>query len=160
MSLDEDRGDGLVSRLKLDVKALTLLYESDSDLKGALDRAFTSSGDPEMLRFVGLLQARSRPRGRGSFLISVGEIVLASFMTILGIAAFLPSLTGLLTPHQLLDYFSSAVAPSFSSGPLYAAAPALDFVFATVLMVCAFYTLRQASLNIKESSLAPETSVL
>jgi len=159
MSLDGSKGGELVSKLKLDVKALTLLYESDAALKAIVDRAFTNSGDAEMLRFAGLLQVRRQPRGRGSFLISLGEIILASFLTILGIVAFVPALTGQLTPHQFLDYFSKALAPSLNSGPLYVGAPALDFVFASVLMLCAFYTLRQASRNIKESGLSPETSV-
>ena len=151
---DTAQGGELLSRLKLDVKALTLLYGSDSGLKGALDKAFTDSGDPELARFVDLLQ-RGRKRGAGgSMLISLGELVLASFLTILGIAAFVPSLVGILTPHQLIDYLSSAMAPSIDSGPLYVGAPVLDFLFAFILVLSAFYTLRQASRDIRESSLA------
>jgi len=159
MSLDANQGDELVSKLKLDVKAISLIYGSDATLKEILDGAFTNSGDDDMLRFAGLLQSKRRPGGGGPLLISVGEIILASFLTILGIAAFVPSLIGLVTPHQFLDYFSRALAPSLNSGPLYVAAPAVNFVFAAVIMLCAFYTLRQASQNIKDSGAAFETSV-
>ena len=149
----------MVSKLKLDVKALTLLHESDTQLKEILDSAFRDSGDSAMLRFAGLLQTKRRQGARGPLLISVGEIILASFLTILGIAAFVPSMIGLLTPHQFIDYFSKALAPSLDSGPLYVGAPAIEFAFASVLVLCAFYTLRQASRNIKDSGLATETSV-
>jgi ABC-type uncharacterized transport system YnjBCD permease subunit len=159
MSQDANLGDELVSKLKLDVKALTLLYESDAALKDVVDRAFTLSGDASMLRFAGMLQPRRKPGGAGSILISVGEIILASFLTVLGLAAFVPAMIGLLTPHQFIEYFSNVLAPSLNSGPLYVGAPALDFVFASVLVLCAFYTLRQASRSIKESGLARETSV-
>ncbi len=159
MSLDEGQGGDLVSKLKLDVKALTLLYDSDAALKGVLDGAFANSGDAEMLRFLGLLQTKRKQSRGGTILISLGELILASFLTIIGISAFVPVLIGLLTPHQFLDYFSNALAPSFSSGPLYVGAPALDFVLASILMLCAFYTLRQASRNIRESDLMLETSV-
>jgi hypothetical protein len=159
MSVDENRGGELVSKLKLDVKALTLLYESDLTLKDALDKTFTESGDPDLLRFVHLLQSRRRPGGLGALLISLGEIVLASFLTIIGIVAFIPALIGLVMPQQFLDYFSRIVVPALASSPLFVAAPALDFVLASVLMLCAFYTLRQASQNIRESGLILETSV-
>jgi hypothetical protein len=159
MSVDENQGDELISKLKLDVKGLTLLYESDAALKEMLDKTFAESGDADMLRFAGLLQTRRRSGGRGPLLISVGEIILASFLTILGIVAFVPSLIGLITPRQFLDYFSHVLAPSLNSGPLFVGAPALEFVLASVLMLCAFYTLRQASQNIKESGMTLKTSV-
>ena len=88
------------------MKALALLYESDTALKDALDKAFTESGDPDLLRFVHLLQSRRRPGGLGASLISLGEIVLASFLTVIGIVAFIPTLIGLVMPQQFLDYFS------------------------------------------------------
>jgi len=159
MSLDANQGDELVSKLKLDVKALSLLYGSDASLKEIIDRAFTNSGDPDMLRFRGLLQPKRRAGVRGLILISLGEIALASFLTILGIAAFVPSLVGLVTPHQFLVYFSRVVAPSLNSGPLYGGAAVLDFVFASLIMVSAFYTLRQASHNLRDSVAYFETSV-
>jgi hypothetical protein len=159
MSVDENRGGELVSKLKLDVKALTLLYESDLGLKAILDKTFTESGDAEMLRFARLLQSRRRPGGLGALLISLGEIILASFLTVLGIAVFIPALIGLVMPQQFLDYFSRIVVPALASSPLFVVAPALDFVLASVLMLCAFYTLRQASQNIRESAMILETSV-
>jgi len=159
MSLDPDQEDELVSKLKLDAKALTLLQGSDTALKEMLDRAFTDSGDAELQRFARLLGTRRRPGGRGKLLTSLGEMVLASFLAVLGIAAFVPALTGLTTPRQLIDYFSGVLAPSLSSGPLYAGASALDFGLAALLMLAAFYTLREASPDIRESALALETSV-
>jgi hypothetical protein len=159
MSVDENQGGELVSRLKLDVKALTLLYESDVALQDTLDKAFKEAGDADMQRFVRLLQSRRRPGGLGILLISLGEIILASFLTVLGIVVFIPALIGLVMPQQFLDYFSRIVVPALASSPLFVVAPALDFVLASVLMLCAFYTLRQASHNIRESAMILETSV-
>jgi hypothetical protein len=62
-------------------------------------------------------------------------------------------------PQQFLDYFSRILVPALASSPLFVVAPALDFVLASVLMLCAFYTLRQASQNIRESAVILETSV-
>jgi hypothetical protein len=99
LSTDEKATDELVSRLKLDVKALTLLYESDADLRPVLERAFLESQDGYVTRFVGLLQSRRPPEDGGNLPMALGEIVLASFLTIVGLAAFVPVLAGLSTPQ-------------------------------------------------------------
>ena len=156
MSKDEKAGDEVVARLKLDVKALTLLYESDADLRPVLERSLLESQEGYVTRFVGLLQSK-RPSGDGGNLpVAVGEIVLASFLTIVGLAAFVPVMAGLSTPQQLFGYFSTALAPSFASGPLRLGVPLLDFVFSALLLLGAFYSLRRASKNLKNAGLILE----
>lgn len=155
MSSQERAGDEAVGRLKLDVKALTLLYESDDDLRRVLERSFVDSQEDYVRRFVGLLQARARPaEDRGSLPVAVGEIVLASFLTIVGLASFVPVLAGLGTSQSWLGYLSTAVAPA--GVPLNAGVPALDFGFSAALLLGAFYTLRRASKSLKDSGMVPE----
>jgi hypothetical protein len=146
-------GDELVARLKLDVKALTLLYESDADLRPVLERSFLESQEGYVTRFVGLLQSRRPPEDGGNLPVAVGEIVLASFLTIIGLAAFVPVMAGLSTPQQWLHYFSSAVGPTFTNGPLYFGVPLLDFVFSALLLLGAFYSLRRAARNLKSAGM-------
>lgn len=156
MSRDEKPGDEVVARLKLDVKALTLLYESDVDLRPVLERSFLESQDAYVTRFVSLLQSR-RPSGDdGSLPVALGEIVLASFLTIVGLAAFVPVLAGLSTPQQWLGYFSSALGPSPTARPLYFGVPLLDFIFSAMLLLGAFYSLRRASRNLKNAGMILE----
>ena len=131
MSKDEKAGRELVARLKLDVKALTLLYESDAELRPVLERSLLDSQDPYVARFVSLLQSRRPPEGDGSLSVAVGEIVLASFLTIVGLAAFVPVLAGLSTPQQWVGYFSSALGPSIAKGPLFVGVPLLDHLILT-----------------------------
>src|SRR5271169_6226474 len=115
LSKDERAGDEVVARLKLDVKALTLLYESDADLRPVLERSLVESQDGYVMRFVGLLQSRRPTEDGGNVPMAIGEIVLASFLTIVGLAAFVPVMAGLSTPQQWGGYFSSAVGASFTS---------------------------------------------
>jgi hypothetical protein len=157
LSTDEKAGDELVARLKLDVRALTLLYESDADLRPVLERALLESQDGYVTRFVGLLQSKRPSEDRGSVPMAVGEIVLASFLTIVGLAAFVPIMAGLTTPQQLLAYFSSALSPSSTGGPLYFGVPLLDFIFSAMLLLGAFYTLRRASKNLKNAGMILES---
>ncbi len=158
MSTDEKGGGEVVSRLTLDIKALTLLYETDEELRPIIEKSLLEAQDEHVMRFVSLLQKGRPPEREGSIPVAVGEMVLASFLTIVGLAAFVPVVTGITTPQQWLDYFSNAIAPSFSSGPLYQGAPLLDFAFATLLLLGAFYSLRSASRNLKQAGLVAESS--
>lgn len=158
MSTDEKAGGEIVSRLKLDIRALDLLYESDADLRPILERSFLESQDAYVTRFTKLLQPRRAAEGEGNIPMALGELVLASFLTLVGLAAFVPVMVGLSTPQQWLDYFSRALTPSFSGGPLYSGVPLLDFVFAAMLLLGAFYSLRRASKNLKRAGLIVESS--
>jgi hypothetical protein len=156
LSKAERAGDEVVARLKLDVKALTLLYESDSDLRPVLERSLLESQDDYVERFVALLQSSRASEDGGNLPVALGEIVLASFLTIAGLAAFVPVMVGLSTPQQWLDYFSRALVPSFANGPLYFGVPFLDFVFAAMLLLGAFYSLRRAGRNLKNAGMILE----
>jgi ABC-type uncharacterized transport system YnjBCD permease subunit len=159
MSSDETAADEIISRLKLDIRGLDLLYESDVDLRPVLERSFLESQDAYVGRFMRLLQPRRPSEAEGNIPMALGELVLASFLTIVGLAAFVPVMMGLTTPQQWLSYFSSALSPSFTSGPLYFGVPLLDFVFAALLLLGAFYSLRRASKNLKRAGLVVESSV-
>jgi hypothetical protein len=155
LNKDEKAGDEVVARLKLDVKALTLLYEADADLRPVLERSLLESQDGYVTRFVSLLQSRRPSEEGGNLPVALGEIVLASFLTIVGLAAFVPVMAGLSTPQQWLGYFSRTLAPS-TNGPLYLGAPLLDFVFSAVLLLGAFYSLRRAAKNLKNAGMILE----
>ena len=159
MSADVKAGDDIVSRLKLDVRALTLLYESDAELRPVLEKAFLESQDEYVTRFARLLRPR-RPTeaDRGNVPIALGEIVLASFLTIVGLAAFVPVMTGLDEPQQWLEYFTSILSRSGSSVTFGFEIPILDFIFAALLLLGAFYSLRRASLNLKRAGFALDSS--
>lgn len=158
MSADEKGQDEVVSRLLLDIRALSLLHESDEELRPLMERTFLESQDDYVRRFVGMVQRGQKSEGGGGFPVAAGEVVLASFLTIVGLAAFVPIMAGLDTPQQWFSYVSSSLASSFASGPLYEGAPLLDFVLSVLLLLGAFYTLRQASKSLRRTSLAPQTS--
>ena len=90
--------------------------------------------------------------------MAVGEIVLASFLSIIGLTAFAPVMLGLSAPQQWLSYFSSTITSTFVNGPLFSFVPLLDFAFAALLLLGAFYSLRKAARNLKNSGLILESS--
>jgi hypothetical protein len=147
-SEDEQRTSVLINQLVLDVKAISLLHQSDPYLGEALRAAFSESPDEDVRRFFGLIQVGRRPTRAGYLVMAVGELVFASLLVFVGLISLAPSLLGLSSPRQLVDYIvgyslapvASVLAPFLSL---------IEFSFALLLLLSAFYTLRQASKNLK-----------
>jgi len=158
LSRDEDSGEVLASKLLMDIKALTILYPSDVALKGILAKSFVDDSDDDVRRLTRVIVPERREDTRGSALIAASEILLASFLAILGIGSLIPSMIGLGSPRQLVDYFAGQLAPSFGTGPLAVAAPIVDLAFSFLLVVGALLLLRRAALELKEAGLVVETS--
>ena len=155
MGTNDKAVEDILSRLKLDMRALSLLHESDSVLRPIVERSLLESQDAYVVRFLALLQSRRPPEKEGSLVIAIAEIVLASFLTLVGLAAIVPVMAGMTTPQLWVGYFSSAIASS-TNGPLYFGAPILDFVFSGALLLGAFYSLRRASKNLKNAGMVVE----
>ncbi len=158
MAQGDEPADGIASRLLLDIKALTLLYPSDQGLRGALEKSFVDYSDDDVRRLADIIRP-GRPESRvGGVLVAAGEILFASFLAILGIGAFVPSMIGVESPQQFFNYFSGRLSPSFGTGALAVAAPVIDLGFAIVLIIAALYLLRRAAAELKGAGLVMETS--
>jgi hypothetical protein len=152
---DVHQRDDIVNRLVLDIKALVLLSKDDAELSRTVQENIAGSHDEQVSKFVSTIQPSANTGSRrGQFLTALGELVLASFLTIAGLSLLAPSLMGLQSPDQLLSYFKEIIdgisASSFSD-PLI---PFLDFLFALMLLLGSFYLLRHASVDLKHAGLA------
>ncbi|MGI0092057.1 MAG: hypothetical protein ACREBS_10135 [Nitrososphaerales archaeon] len=142
--------DRIVDQLVLDIKSLMLLNPSDESLRKLVEDKIVSSRDDQVVEFVGMLQSRRSLNVKGSILAALGEMVLASFLVIVGLAILAPSMVGFGSPDQLSNYFiqiaSSWSVQSFAGNPVV---PAIEFVLALVLLLGAFYNLRIAAMNLE-----------
>lgn len=145
----------IVDKLLLDMKALVLLSENDTELSRTVQKNILESHDEQVTRFISLIRPSTNIGStRGQFLSALGELILASFLVIAGLSLLAPSLMGIQSPDQLLSYFTQVVdgiSAASLSNPLI---PFLDFLFALMLLIGAFYLLRQASLNLKKAGLS------
>ena len=89
--------------------------------------------------------------------IALGELILASFLVVAGIFAFVPNLIGINTPQALI-YFIEQINTPLSRSPFYQYTSGIEFILGALLLLAAFYTLRQAALNLKEMGLSVRTS--
>lgn len=158
MSGNQSPKDELVSRLLLDVKALALLNLSDNSFRETLRVSLLGSHDEQVRRFVDMVQTRKRTKGIGSLAIAIGELVLAAFLTVAGMITFAPAMMGIDTPQKLVLYFSETLSAPLSSLFFTPALPFIEFGISVVLVLGAFYTLRQASVELREAGMTIEPS--
>ncbi len=157
MSGSDERIDELLERLVLDIKAFVLLQGSDDQLRTRLQRGLSESRDESLRRFVGSLQSRRRPGSGRLLAIAMGELILASLLVVAGTVALIPTTVGLSSPQGLVNYFAGQLYGSLANSPLYQYTGFIEFVLGALLILSAFYTLRQAALDLKEMGLSVKT---
>ncbi len=142
--------DEVLSRLLLDIKALMLLSGSDAALQAVVREKVVSSHDEQISAFVSMINTSKKTEGgKSSLLMALSEMVLASIFAVMGLALLAPSIVGLSSPTQLEAYFDSIISaisvPSLSNPVI----PAAEFVVAVILLIGAFYNLRNAASSLK-----------
>ena len=157
MSKEQD-SDAVASRLLLDIKALTILHPSDGELKEVLARSFVDYADDDVRRITDTIRPSRRTNRSASILVASAEIVLASFLAIIGVGSFASNVIGFRSPQELASYFVSRLAPSFGSSPLATAASSIDLAFSAILILGALYILRMASVEVKQTLIGGEAS--
>lgn len=139
--------DEVLTRLLLDIKALMLLRGSGNALPPPIKERIVSSHDEQIEAFVKAIgESAKKPKGgRSSLLIAISEMVLAAILAVVGLALLAPSLVGLSSPAQLVQYFDqviTAISVRSLSNPVI---PAAEFVISVLLLIGAFYNLRIAA---------------
>lgn len=153
MNQDEERKDLLVSKLILDIKALSLLHPSDPDLRSVVTEKVLSSPDDQVKRFVSSLRAHKPQESGSGVIIVIGELLLASFLMVAGVVMIAPLLVGGSTSDSLLQYFSNSIGHVATSPAFLPILPVLVVLLAVLLLMSALYALRRASLTLREEGL-------
>ena len=153
MSSSEKRTEELADKLVLDIKALVLLHGSEAELKNRLERKVVDSHDESVEKFIKALQVTGKPSSRGLFAMAAGELVLASLLVLAGTIVLVPTLVGISSTGALIQYFAQNLYGEVGNTAASQYASVIEFALGALLMLSAFYTLRQAALYLKESGL-------
>ena len=158
MSDSEGTSEEQLDHLLLDIKAFVLLQGSESSLKTKVQERLVNSHDEQVRQFV---KSTQYDRNRGfaeQVLVGLGELVLASILVVAGTIALIPTMVGIETPQQLLSYFSTALIRPLINSPFSQYVSAIEFVIGAFLLLAAFYTLRQASVSLRDVGLSVNPS--
>ena len=154
----EKEPDEMLDRLVLDIKAFVLLQGDEAMLRRKVEGRLVESHDEEVRSFVQSIRAGRKPAVGQLIIVGVGELLVASLLVVTGTVILMPTLLGINSPQALLLYFSSQILSGMSDSPFSPYASALEFVVGAFILLAAFYTLRQAAVNLRELGLTVKIS--
>jgi len=154
MSTSETKTDDLLDKLILEIKAIALLYGSEFELRERLSDRIAQSHDEDVQRFVKALQV-GRHKATGRLLaVALGELVMASVLVVAGTIILAPTVVGVSTLSSLVQYFAERTSGTVSTSPLSPYLSFVEFAIGILLMLSAFFALREAALNLRQAGLS------
>jgi hypothetical protein len=154
LSSSETSTDDLLDRLVLEIDAIALLYGSDAELRERLGAKLTESHDEGVRRFVKALQSETRIETGRLLAIAIGELVMASLLVVAGTIVLVPTVAGVNTLQGLVQYLAQRAGSGAVGSPLSQYVSLAEFAIGVVLVLSAFFALREAATKLKEVGLA------
>jgi hypothetical protein len=154
LAADESRTEELIDRLILEIKAVSLLYGSDTELRERLDSKIIESNDESVSRFVKALQTEGPVQTGRKLALALGELLTAAILVTAGAVVLVPTVVGVNTLSSLVQYFAESTSGTVATSPLSPYLSFMEFGVGVVLLLAAFFSLREAALNLKQAGLA------
>lgn len=149
----EDPLDPLMERLFLDIKGIMILGRNDIQVQNDVRRRIFDSYDEDVANFRELIQKGKAVQFKNLFFMALGEIVFAGLLLLIGLNLLIPSIFSVADPSRIVDYFKNFIITYSNSIGFFDIIIIVDFFISILMLVSAFYMLRQASGNLKEAGL-------
>ena len=150
----DDQAEDLLDRLILDVKAVSLLYPTEPELQDRLEEKMVRSNDESIRRFVKALQFRGGGQTGRLLIIAMGDLLLASLLVIAGAVILVPTVVGVNTLQGLVQFFAERASGSTAGSLLTPYLSFAEFAIGAMLVISAFYSLREAAANLKQAGIS------
>ena len=153
LTSDSARTEDLLDRLILEIKAIALLYGSEEELRERVESKITESHDESVQKFVKALQSRPGETG-GRLALALGELLTAAILVVAGAVVLVPTVAGVNTLSGLVQYFVERTSGPLVTSPLSPYLALMEFAVGVVLLLSAFFALRDAAVNLRRAGLA------
>ncbi len=151
----QDPADLVVNRIVLNIRTLGAVAGWGPATTARLRERLLASHDEDIKRFLSSLAGHRPLKPWGQALIGIGELVFGAFLTLIGLILFVPAILGVSSRGAIANYLSGLALGLASPGISDPVVVALGFAFALFLILAALYTLRQASVSLREAGLVP-----
>ncbi len=154
LTSEETKTEELLDRLLLDIKAVSLLHETEAELREKIEDRIAGSNDESVRKFVRALQAGAPAQTGRRLALALGELLTAAILVVAGAVVLVPTVAGVNTLTDLERYFAERVSGTVGSSPLSPYLSFMEFAVGVVLLLSAFFALREAALNLRQAGLA------
>ena len=133
---------------------MALLYQSEEELAERVEEKITGSHDENMRRFVRALQSHGPEEARGKLALALGELLTAAILVVAGAVVLVPTVGGVGTLSSLVQYLAERTSGTVGTSPLSPYLTFMEFAVGVVLLLSAFFALREAAVNLRRAGLA------
>ena len=153
MTSEESHAEDFLDRLILQIKGVSLLFGSEAELRDRLQDRITESHDESVQRFVRAIQMDKPVETRSKLALALGELLTAAILTVAGAVVLVPTVVGVNTLASLVQYFAEKTSGTVGTSPLSPYLSFMEFGVGVVLLLSAFFALREAARNLKGAGL-------
>lgn len=153
MADKEEPLDPIMERLFLDIKSIMILGRNDAQVQNDMRRRIFDSYDEDVANFRELIQKGKPLEFKNLFFMATREIIFSALLLLIGLNLLIPSIFSVADPSRILDYFKNFVITYSNSTGFFDIIIIVDFFISILMLVSAFYMLKQASGNLKEAGL-------
>ncbi|MCL4342783.1 MAG: hypothetical protein M1267_02875 [Candidatus Thermoplasmatota archaeon] len=148
----DSKFDDLINSALIDIKAIMLLMEKKSGFYSQIRRKFTESDDRDVRLFLQIVSEKRRRSDFKGIVISIAEIALAFFLILFGISVMAPGLTGVDSFTGLISFYTGFETALHGALP-FAMVLLVDLFISIILLISAFYTIRESAIALRQSGL-------
>jgi hypothetical protein len=148
-----DSFDALLDQLLLDIKAVAVLSQNNSEYSQRALGRISGAKDLDVQEFLSLLSRRFRKSSLWSFIIAVGEIAMAGILLFLSLGLIVPSFFAYDNPQAFLNYFTERVTLLHPGLFITSLLALLLFSLGATLIIGAFAILKVAANTLEDSGL-------
>ena len=153
MADKEEPLDPIMERLFLDIKSIMILGRNDPQVQNDMRRRIFDSYDEDVANFREIIQKGKAVDFRNLLFMAIGEIVFAGLLLLIGLNLLIPSIFSVADPSRIIDYFKNFILTYSNTIGFFDIIIIVDFFISILMLISAFYMLRQASGNLKEAGL-------
>ena len=133
---------------------MALLYQSEEELRERIEEKVAGSHDDNVRRFVRALQSHGPEETRGRLALALGELLTSAIHVLAGAVVLIPTVAGVGTLSNLVQYLAERTSGTVGTSPLSPYLTFMEFAVGVVLLLSAFFALREAAVNLRRAGLA------
>ena len=133
---------------------MALLYQSEEELRERIEEKVAGSHDDNVRRVVRALQSQGPEETRGRLALALGELLTAAILVVAGAVVLIPTVAGVGTLSNLVQYLAERTSGTVGTSPLSPYLTFMEFAVGVVLLLSAFFALREAAVNLRRAGLA------
>lgn len=150
---ERDSFEELLDRLKLDMKAVSALSQSNQEFRRRTMDSLYTSKDLDVQNLLLMISRRFKKNPFWSIVVAVSEIAISSILLFFSLGLIVPAFFSYDNPDEILNYFASKITVSHPTVLTSSLISTVLFAIAIIMLLGAFGILKMAANTLEDSGI-------